>query len=138
MKLVLNIYIRIVFVTLQRTLRSYVSALAEKLEFLLTRTSLVLASLKQFSFILLIGIVSSASQTYIVRLHINIGKLVPTVGLWIQSQVLNPLKHPYIDFDHNNDFGKCPIDTDFKGIITLEKKLNCVTCITYVIIIHHI
>ena len=69
MKLVLNIYIRIMFVTLQRTLRSYVSALAEKLEFLLTRTSLVLASLKQFSFILLIGIVSSASQIYIVRLH---------------------------------------------------------------------
>ena len=41
MKLVLYVYSKIKFVTLQRTLNSFFSAWAEKLEFLLTRTSLV-------------------------------------------------------------------------------------------------
>ena len=42
MKIVLDIYTKIKFVALQRTLRSYVSAKAEKLEFLLTRTTLAI------------------------------------------------------------------------------------------------
>ena len=41
MKLVLNVYSKIKFVALQRTLNSYVSAWVEKLAFFLTRTPLV-------------------------------------------------------------------------------------------------